>query len=153
MENRRLIFFFFPSFLSDIRGRYYVIYEHIRGSALCKGNSIGEQFMRTCTMWSPLCTTGILKREAFLSDRFMNGNGFITCARWKLFNPASPPPDSVSRKRSVKMSGTKRVLFRSCRDEIRLRVFVRRVKDMKKKKKKNKSTIIEIYQKFIYIKT
>lgn len=153
MENRRLIFFFFLLFYR-ISGDDITLYEHIRGSALCKGNSIGEQFMRTCTMWSPLCTTGILKREAFLSDRFMNGNGFITCARWKLFNPASPPPDSVSRKRSVKMSGTKRVLFRSCRDEIRLRVFVRRVKDMKKKKKKkNKSTIIEIYQKFIYIKT
>lgn len=42
---------------------------------------------------------GILKREAFLSDRFMNGNSFITRARWKLFDPPPPHPDSVSRKR------------------------------------------------------
>lgn len=121
MENRRLIFFLF--FLYFFIGYQGTILRYIR--AYTRIGFMQRKFNRrtvyACLRDVVVPAAGILKREAFLSDRFMNGNGFITRARWKLFDPPTSSPWFGISKAHVKMSGTKRVLFRSCRDEIRLR--------------------------------
>lgn len=112
-ENGRLIF------LSYIRDDI-TLYEHIRAPALCKGNSIAEQFMRTCTTRPLLHHGNIKKRSFFIGALYEQQRAqfyHLRSLEWKVFDLQDPRSSSEAILR-MKMENENRYIRKSISDLI-----------------------------------
>lgn len=112
-ENGRLIF------LSYIRDDI-TLYEHIRAPALCKGNSIAEQFMRTCTTRPLLHHENIKKRSFFIGALYEQQRAqfyHLRSLEWKVFDLQDPRSSSEGILR-MKMENENRYIRKSISDLI-----------------------------------